>query len=57
MIQASLLKRQIRRLFNIDSPQALQNIIDELPSLLSHSTSESMTQVINPLWSFFTSSR
>lgn len=46
MIQASLLKRQIRRLFNIDSPQALQSIIDELPSLLSHSTSESMTQLL-----------
>ena len=46
MIQASLLKRQIRRLFNIDTPQELQAIVDELPKLISLSTSEPMTQLL-----------
>jgi signal transduction histidine kinase/DNA-binding response OmpR family regulator len=46
MIQTNLLKRQVRRLFNIDSPQALQSVVDELPYLISHSKSESMTQLL-----------
>ena len=46
MIQSNLLKRQVRRLFNINSPQELQTLVDELPNLLNHSTSEPMTKVL-----------
>ncbi len=46
MIQSSLLKRQIRRLFTIDSPQELQTLVDELPNFLSNTTSEPMTQLL-----------
>ena len=52
MIQTNLLKRQVRRLFNIDSPQALQAVVDELPNLISHSKSESMTQLLTHFGDF-----